>query len=79
MRVTHRKVLLKFELKVEGVRNVCFLKAWLFALPSTFSFGESEHVDLPAIKCQHPAPFILLNPCVLGVLSCALFELHTQF
>lgn len=39
-----------------------------------FLFGVTEHVDLLAIKCQHPAPFILLNPCVLGVLSCTLFE-----
>lgn len=41
------------------------LKADLFAFLLCFPFGVSEHVELLAIKCQHPSPFILVNPCVL--------------
>lgn len=41
------------------------LKARLFAYLLSLQFGVSEHVELLAIKCQHPSPFILISPCVL--------------
>ncbi len=61
MKVLHRKVLLKVEVKVErGVRLVR-----LFAFLLCFLCGVSEHVELLTIKSQYLSPFII-NPCVLG-------------
>lgn len=60
VKVLHRKVFLKSEIKVSD------LKVWPFAFLPCFLFGVSKHVELLAIKCQHPSPFILINPFVLG-------------